>query len=135
MGLNWERLYRQLENDLKYILMSAADQMEALESALREAEKISISCLEARAKGSALSVVSVARGADLEYSFALYGPERFRLVTAYASSNSHTFSVDRSGSFRVWAHVRSRIDPSQVVVKKSPAISINDKMLKKEVGR
>jgi len=133
VGLNWERLYRQLEGDLRYILMSAADQMEILESAVREADEISVSTLEVDTEATELSAVCVARGADLEYSFALYGPERFRLVTPYSTRNSHTFSAPFEGVFRVWVYVRSRKDSVGVVIDKSPEVLISYAKSKNEV--
>lgn len=123
--INWEERYRELEDQMAAMLLQIANKYDELEFRAVAAESLKIKNLFVSSDKSNVHAVAHANGSDIEYAFAIYGPERFKIVSSYSKSNSYNFSVKRAGRYRIWVHVREVGNPNNVVTKKSSEFKVN----------
>lgn len=122
--INWEARYRELEEQMATMLLQIASKYEELESRAVVAETLVIKEFDVKIDKSTISAVGHASGEDIEYAFAIYGPNKLKQVSTYSKLNSYNFSVKVNGNYRVWIHVREANNPKNVVVKKSAELKI-----------
>lgn len=122
--IDWETSYRELEEQMRIMLLQVANRYEELELVANDAHILSVRNIYTSKSKNVIEAIAQASGTDVEFAFALYGPDGFRQVLPYARKNSASFTPNKEGKFRVWVHVREVAMRDKVVVKKSSEIQM-----------
>jgi hypothetical protein len=117
MNLNWESLYRELEEQLSIILGSVARRMEELEK--QSEESILIENIIIDKVGNSVRVTCVARANAPQFAFELQGPNGLKIPYDFSFENTKQFPLLLQGNYQVRCSVRDAMETNIVVSESS----------------
>lgn len=125
--INWEERYRELEEQMRIMLLQVANKYEELERAAQIAKILAIRKITINMNKSGVDTIAHGNGEDIEYSFAVYGPNGFKLVAPYSRKNFASFDLRNAGKHRVWTSIRETSNHNDVITKKSSEFDFSGK--------
>ena len=105
------------------MLLKMADRYEELESQAYS-EPLKVTTLEVDVNNRKVVTYAHANKANIEYSFALYGPRGIKIVHKFGPYNNSVFHDLRDGTYRVWVQIRDIENAQDIILKKSAEFTI-----------